>query len=356
MAEWSKTHSHFEMPGAMLTKNGPQPYVGATLAVRGTLFYRGASTPEVREALCKCFDAYAAVAGDHLQWLWRDSPPSGPDKFAFAKAPELRSMVKKMGADDHFGFSYIGGDQPHDASPWYFNTFGLRGWAARIGTKGLDTLRFSLPKEVVEQNPTLFQKLFVEFCRLLKAEHGHGGFAMNLSAPRREPNEPMEAYMVSKFAGLDAGSAHLIAGWPGKDVDHHVVNVGWLTAINHAMVEKVGGISALRSELPASWFAKYDYGNGLVIQAGPEPEIAPFELDPKPAMYVLPAMALKDVRLFDTDDLHYGSKDGEPRLTGLAAKEWFTRFDVPEEELMRYKTKLLNEPKLTKETTLPGGL
>ncbi len=54
--------------------------------------------------------------------------------------------------------------------------------------------------------------------------------------------------------------------------------------------------------------------------------------------------------------LHYGSKDGEPRLTGLATKEWLTRFDVPEEELMHYKAKLLNEPKLTKETTLPGAL
>ena len=162
--------------------------------------------------------------------------------------------------------------------------------------------------------------------------------------------------MVPKMAGLDAGSGHMIGGLPGRNVEHHLVTVGWLTAISHAMVEKVGGLASLRSELPASWFAKYDYGNGIVIQAGPEPEIAPVELDPKPSIYVLPAMALKDVRLMADLSLHYGSKDGEPRLTGLAAKEWLTRFDVPEDELMRYKTKLLNEPKLTKETTLPHTL
>lgn len=356
MAEWEKNHGHLEMPGALLMKYGPEDYVGATIAVRGTLYFKGSHTPEVREALCKCFDVYQAIAKHHLKWLWRDEPPSGPNKFAFPKAPELRAMVKKMDEDHNFGFTYTGGEKAHDASPWLFSTFGRPAWEARLGTRGPDSLIFSVPREVIDENPTLFQKLFVEFCGLLRAEHGHGGFALNLSAVRVEPNEPTEAFMVPKMAGLDAGSGHLIGGLPGRDVEHHLVTVGWLTAINQAMVEKVGGLFTLRSELPASWFAKYDYGSGIVIQAGPEPEIAPVELDPKPSIYVLPAMALKEVRLMADLSLHYGSKDGEPRLTGLAAKEWLTRFDVPDEELMHYKTKLLNEPKLTKETTLPGAL
>lgn len=356
MAEWNKTHDPLEMPGALLMKYGPQDYVGATIAVRGTLYFKGSHTPEVREALCKCFDAYQAIAKNHLKWLWRDEPPSGPNKFAFPEAPELRAMVKKMDEDHHLGFTYTGGDKAHDASPWLFSTFGRPAWEARLGTRGPDSLIFSVPREVIDENPTLFQKLFIEFCGLLKAEHGHGGFALNLSAVRVEPNEPTEALMVSKMAGLDAGSGHIIGGMPGMDVEHHLVTVGWLTAINHVMVEKAGGLFTLRSELPASWFAKYDYGCGIVIQAGPEPEIVPVELDPKPSIYVLPAMALKEVRLMADLSLHYGSKDGEPRLTGLAAKEWLTRFDVPADELMHYKTKLLNEPKLTKDRTLPGGL
>ena len=356
MAEWTKTHGYLEMPGALLMKYGPEDYVGAAIAVRGTLYFKGAHTPEVREALCTCFDAYQAIAREHLKWLWRDEPPSGPDKFAFAKAPELRAMVKKMDEDHHFGFSYSGGEKPHDASPWVFSTSGRPAWEARIGTRGPDSLIFSVPKEVVEANPTLFQKLFVDFCKLLKVEHGHGGFGLNLSPVREEPNEPTEAFMVSKMAGLDAGSGHFIGGLPGRDVEHHLVTVGWLTAINHAMVEKVGGLFSLRSELPASWFAQYDYGNGIVIQAGPEPEIAPVEFDPKPAIYVLPAMTLREVRLMADLSLHYGSKDGEPRLTGLAAKEWLTRFDVSDEELIHYKAKLLGEPKLTDKTVLPDVL
>ncbi len=356
MAEWAKTHDHGVMPGAMLMKHGPEDYVGATICVRGVLYFKGSHTPEVREALCKCFDAYQAVAKDHLAWLWREEPSDGPDKYAYAKAPSMRAMVKKMDEEDRFSFAYVGGEKPHDASPWLFHASGLRAWQAKLGWKGLDTLLFSFPREVVEKNPTLFQKLFVDFARLLKIEHGHGGFALNLSLTRREPNEPTEAFMASKMAGLDAGSMGLIGSWHEEGIDDHIVNVGWLTAINKAMLDKVGGLDRLRSELPADWFAKYDYGNGLVIQAGPEPEIAPTELDAKPAIYVLPAMALKDVRLQDNDDLHFGSKDGEPRLTGLTAKQWLRRFEVPEGELMRYKTKLLSEPKLNKENTLPDAL
>lgn len=356
MAEWEKTHDHGVMPGAMLMKYGPEDYVGAAICVRGTLYFKGSHTPEVREALCQCLDAYEAIAKDHLTWLWREEPPEGPDKYPYAKAPTMRAMVKKMGAQDQVSFAYVGGEKPHDASPWMFFASGMREWEAKLGWNGLDSLRFSVPKEIVEQNPTLFQELFVDFARLLKAEHGHAGFALNLSLPRSEPNEPTEAFMVSKMAGLDAGGSVMIGSWHDKGIDDHIFGIGWLTAISKAMLDKVGGLSRLRSELPANWFAKYDYGNGLVIQAGPEPEIAPVELDPKPSIYVLLAMALKDIRLADSDDLHYGSKDGEPRLVGLAAKQWMARFDVPEDELMRYKTKLLGEPKLTKETVLPDSL
>jgi len=356
MEEWTRTHEHGVLPGAMLMKYGPENYIGATICVRGTLYFKGAYTLEVREAIAKCFDRYEEIAKNHLTWLWREEPPEGPDKYAYAKAPPMRAMLKKMDADDSVSFAYIGGKEAHEASPWTFFVSGLRDWQAKLGWKGLDCLQFSFPKELVQAHPTLFQSLFVEFARLVKAEHGHGGYALNLSLTRTEPNESTEAFMVSKMAGLDAGSAVLIAANYDAGIADHIVNVGWLTAINNQMVDQIGGLPALRSELPENWYAKYDYGNGIVIQAGPEPEIAPVEADPKPAIYVLPAMTLRPLRVKEMGSLHYGSNDGEPRLTGLAAKEWFTRFDVADRDMMAYKTKLLSEPKLTKETTLPVHL
>jgi hypothetical protein len=50
------------VPGGLLTKQGPQDYVGSVPAISGTLFFNDAHTPEVREAICACFDEYVAVA------------------------------------------------------------------------------------------------------------------------------------------------------------------------------------------------------------------------------------------------------------------------------------------------------
>ncbi|WP_332879003.1 type VI immunity family protein [Massilia sp. S19_KUP03_FR1] len=356
MINWMNTHENNVLPGAMLMKHGPQDYIGAALAVRGTLYFRGSHTAGVREAICRCFDDYESIAKEHLTWLWREEPPEGPDKFAYPKARPLRDMMKRLDVDDHVGFAYIGGKKPHESSPWIFWVSGLRGWEAKMSRYGLGSLEFSLPRSFVKAHPVLFQQLFVDFARRLKAEHGHGGFAFNLSAVRGEENESTEAFMASKMAGLDAGSAIMVGRHGKTGIADHIKTIGWLTAINTDMVEAVGGMPTLRSELPQDWFAKYDYGNGIVIQAGPEPEIAPVELDAKPAIYVLPNMLLRKIRVSEIDSLHYYPKDGEPRLAGAAAERWLTRFDVPDSELLAYKAKLLNEPKLTREAILPDVL
>jgi hypothetical protein len=356
MINWMSTHDHGVLPGAMLMKYGPEDYIGATLAVRATLYFHGSHTDAVREAICQCFDRYEAIAKAHLTWLWREEPPEGSDRYAYPKAKPMRDMLKRIIENDAVSFAYTGGKKPHDASPWLFYVSGLRCWEVKQGGNGLDSLQFSVPRQFVEQNPMVFQSLFIEFARLLKAEHGHGGFAFNLSIVRKHANQSTEAVMVSKMAGLDAGSAVSVAGHARIGITNHIKTVGWLTAINTAMVDAVGGVATLRSALPRDWFAKYDYGNGIVIQAGPEPEVASVEVDAKPAIYVLPNMALKTIRVEKIDSLHQGSMDGEPRLSGVAAERWLQRFDVPDDELLLYQAKLLNEPKLTPVTILPSAL
>lgn len=338
------------VPGGLLTKQGAQDYVGSVPAIHGTLFFNDAHTSAVREAVCQCFDEYLAIAKPYLTWLWREEPPQGSDKYSFAKAPAMRDMVKRMDEDDLFAFTYTSGSQPHDAGEWEFDVSGMRGWEAKMKTRGTSALRFSLPLLYVEENPHSFQAMFVSFARRIKAIHGYGGHGLVLSAVRLSDNQPFEAFLSEKLAGLDVG--HPVAGATNAHLG--IKTVSWLTAINYDMVEKLGGLSTLRSELPMDWFALYDYGEGLVIQAGPKPEPAPTD-QPKPARLVLLNMALKDVRT-PKISIHYASQHGEPRVIGWAAEQWLRRFDVEESDLLTYKHRLLNESKLTEESTLPDRL
>lgn len=353
MEEWYRSHSPDVMPGAMLMKYGPEDYVGAALCVRSTLYFDNASTPEVRAAICDCFEAFELLAKGHLEWLWREEPPSGPDNYPYGKAPSMRAMMASMEKDDAVSFVYKGGEKKEDASAWLFYASGRRGWQAKKKKTGLDFLRFSTPLSFIEKNPTLYQRTFLEFANKLNAKHGHANFALNLSPVRVEPNESTEAFMTSKMNALDVGS---IGHWSHVGIADHIKTVGWLTAINHEMAACVGGISRLRDELPVSWFAKYAYSNGVVVQAGPEPVLASVELDSKPAIYVLPNALFKPLRIPELDALHYPSKDGEPRIWGLPAQEWLERFDIAEDELLAYKAKLLMEPKLSATTVLAEQL
>ncbi|MDU8427609.1 DUF3396 domain-containing protein, partial [Pseudomonas syringae pv. actinidiae] len=248
------------VPGGLLTKQGPQDYVGGVPAITGTLFFNDAHLPEVREAICSCFDEYEALAKDHLTWLWREEPPEGPDKFAYAKAPPMRAMVKRMKENDLMGFCYTSGKQAHDAGDWEFYISGLRGWEAKMGSWGASVLRFSFPLLYVEENPIAFQSMFVSFARRLKSIHGYGGHGLVLSAVRVSDNQPFEAMLADKLNGLDVG---LPLG-ASETADKGIKTVSWLTALNHELVEKIGGIGEIEAELPMDWFALYDYGSGLV--------------------------------------------------------------------------------------------
>lgn len=336
------------IPGAALMKYGPEDYTGAVIAIRATLYFNGGWLPEVREAVCQCFDQYQAIATDHLTWLWREEPPEGPDKFAYRDAPSMRTMVAKLRPNDLLSFGYTGGEKPHDASPWLFHVLGQRAWKANMGRK-LGALEFSVPLLFHEEHPTVLPRLFLDFAERLKA-HGHAGYALNLSMVREDENQPMEAFMAENIPGLDAGDNLLLALANDGDIARHIKTVSWLTAIDQDMLQQVGGLPALQAKLPADAFAFYDYGHGVAIQAGPYPSAAGADGDLKPPLYVLPNMALQKIRCTSVGDLHGGSHDGEPRLTGWSADQWLKRFDVPEEELSLYLAKLADEPKLTPET------
>lgn len=340
------------IPGGQFMEHAKTGYVGAIPALTGTLFFKDAHTPAGRAAICACFKEYETIAGQYLTWLWREAPKDGKDCLPYRDTKPMPELMKQLTEDHPVSFGYTSGKQNVDAGPWEFQAAGRGAWQAKMGTWGLSVVRFSMPLLYAEEHPLAFQAMFVKFADILNAVHGYGGLGLVLSLVRGTDNEPTEALTSENYNGYDIGSPIKSMKGAGSGIK----TVSWLTAVSNELLGKVGGLSAVRSELPMDWFALYPYSDGIVIQAGPEPYNAPVDDDPQPACYVLPNMLLKDIRCKELFDLHGGSAFGEPRIRGAAADKWFARFDVPEEELLSFKAKLLDEPKLTKETTLPERL
>ncbi|MFK3775470.1 type VI immunity family protein [Pseudomonas sp. NPDC089406] len=352
--ELAKSPHLLEMPGNLLMKGGRQDYVGAVLCLRGTLYFKEAHTSLVREALSQCFDDFKHQAEPHLTWLWREEPPEGKPLTAYDDAKPLREMLASMDEDYPLSFYYTSGKQSNDASPWLFKIVAKAAWEAKIG-RDLSILEFSVPLLYQERRPLDFLRLFSSFSRRLSAQQGYAGHAYNLSVTNRDANEPTEAFMAARMPGLDVGTASLLANTPEfKPI--RIKTVNWLTVLDHERLTLVGGLEALRAQLPSSHFAFYDYGAGVVIQAGAYPAGGDAE-DPRPAAYVLLNHALKGIRYETVGSLHGGSHDGELRLVGWSADQWLKRLDVNEDDLPTWRARLLgSEPGLDVSNTLPERL
>lgn len=349
--ELAKQSHLLEMPGNLLMKGGPEDYIGAVLCLRGTLYFKEAHTPLVREALCQCFDEFKRIAEPHLTWLWREEPPDGKPLTAYSDAKSLREMLASMDEDYPLSFYYTSGKQSKDASAWYFDIFGKSAWEAKIG-RNVSVLEFSVPLLHQEQQSLDFLRLFIDFARRLAPEQGYAGHAYNLSPTSRDDNEPTEAFMAARMPGLDVGTAGLLANTP-EFKPTKIKTVSWLTLLNHERLGLVGGLEVLRAQLPSSHFAFYEYGNGVVIQAGAYPYLGGDAEDPKPASYVLLNHVLKGIRYETVGSLHGGSHDGELRLVGWSADQWLKRLDVDEGDIPIWRAKLLsNEPYLDTANTL----
>lgn len=350
VAELESRPDLIEYPGELLMKGGPKDYIGAALCIRATLYFKGAHLQQVRDHIVSCFEEFGRLSGDVFSWLWRESATDDCPKLPYKNSKPLGDYIESMSENEHLSFYYTGGSRAEDASSWQFRIYGQRGWKAKVG-RDTSVVEFSVPVVFFEGRRPDFIALVVKCARWLKAEHGYAGYALNLSPVRREKNEPIEAFLSERMPGMDVGNAPLLADRP-EFKPFKIKTVSWLTVINYARLDLVGGAEGIQDKLPAGYFRMYDYGAGVVIQAGAKPSALGDQKDLRPAAYILLDHQLSDIRLFNVGSLHSNSQRGEIRLTGWAADRWLQRFDVRPSEIRNHVERLMQESPITGEDAL----
>ncbi|MDR0236766.1 type VI immunity family protein, partial [Acinetobacter sp.] len=327
---WAEQQEQGAIGGGLFAKGGPEDYVGAIPAIRAVLYFKEGFSDEMREAIAQCFDDYQTYAQDHLTWLWQDEPPKGErESINFSDAKAIRESLKNYSPMKAFNFIYISGKEKFATGAWEFNASGASKWQIMNGTYQ-STLTFSMPIEWVEENTQVFIELFVKCAQRLKAKHGYAGYACIISRIRGDKNEPTEAYFSRKWWAMDVGNPYL----ESDNLLNGIKTVSWLTAINYEWFNPIKEQESLNSELPMNWFIGYDYGTGIVIQAGNLPVNGFVDEDPLPAPYILLNRILKPLRVEKIGSLHRGNHNNEenPLITGYRAEAWMKRFDIEEVE------------------------
>ncbi|HBG90450.1 MAG TPA: hypothetical protein DDX20_09990 [Stenotrophomonas sp.] len=346
--KWSHAiQEPIEFPGDLLLPSGPANYVGAVMCLRLTLYFKGAHLPGTRESLCLCFDAFHELAGDALSWLWREKSKDGRARQRAKDSRTLRGMIEPMSEDDHLSFCYSSGSNAEDAGAWQFLVYGKRGWQSRMGDD-MSVLELSVPTSLSPAKLRQFIELAIKSARWLSAEHGHAGYALNLSPVRRERNEPIEAVLAQRLPGLDAGNAALLAN--RAELKHpRFKTVSWLTLLDDTRLAAAGGLDQLRDALPGQYFKLHTYGGGALIQAGARPLACVEGEDPRPPEYVLLDHYLREIRAASLGNLHFNPKSAEPRLIGQLADQWVRRFQVDAADIPTHEARLARQHALTSE-------
>ncbi|OXI91623.1 hypothetical protein CFB40_02080 [Burkholderia sp. AU31652] len=335
--------------------------VGAALAVRAVIYFKGGHTPAKRKALIACFQRYNDALqtyqraaekaagrdpskGSPLRWLYQD----GKQPVEFEKGPSFASLATSIPADAPFVLALSNAEDKQEAGTMEFSTFCLEDWQASMN-RGIDVATFSVPQAFLTLCPDVFQALFAQAVDELDAVRGHAGYAANLSLLQRGPNEASEYFWARKFGpGLDVGDPmrrNL------RRLTDHIKTVDWLTAINADLVRELGGVDKLG--LPPDWFRKQPYDDGgLIIQAGVAPQTGiagePGHPPAPPPAYVLLNNALRPIIVDALGTLQTGTATSTAPLlnTQVATEAWLRRLDVEPDRINSYWIELHKTPKL----------
>lgn len=286
--------------------------VGLTTA----LYFTGGHAPGLRHAVLDLAERHLDGRGD--RWRWWLPPVAGVEQVVPPAGPDLSAA--RRAADDPtagIGFWLMGAKDFDRAS--FQMALGAEAWPGQLSfvawTMSLAE-GFALP-----QGRWLAEIL--DWCRAARPLHGTAGIGV-ISHPdygTALAAQPWVKPLLERFPGLDYGLPVDVAAIAHDGLP--VVN--WLTVLGDPLVARLGGRQALGREIDSRpELALHDYPGGVVVQAGPVPQIGDQTQGMMPRAYGVAGGLLKDVRTEPFDlltELRY------PEDSEAFSHAWLNRFD-----------------------------
>jgi len=284
-----------------------------------TLYFRGAHENEVRESVMTVLADYLRLCGDRLRWT------TVPPKFTWAKVKgnllaEFRERVFSTPADASWEFLAHGGEIYGEASDYRVEALGLAEWKDRIDKLSYLTALFPIDF-FADKHEESFVATVARWAGEVKPVHGYGGLGIieSLATTTRERHEQTVFSIAQHFPGLevDYPTVHSLNCAKG------IKGVNWLTVLSEPFAAQLGGVSSLQTRL-GEQFTSHSYPGGVVIQAGPRPQMGDRNRNRWPELYIKLNAVLKPIRASNGHPFHHY---GPNRFDLDRSNEWLQRFD-----------------------------
>jgi hypothetical protein len=286
------------------------------IGLLATVFFEQAWTRPVREAVTDVAESYIQEFREHLRWARHPKTANiHPINSKRVRRPREWLPQHEDGKSWYFGFH--GGEGNEAVSDFQVSAYGPNdAWK-----DGLGFFQVYLPLLWFAEHPGTFPELVLRICQRIKPVSGYGGIGLleRLDIRARHRAESMVQPLATRFPGLEIESFTASA----LSVREGIKGVNWLTILGERWLEAAGGLDYLRARLDDNFtFSRYD--GGLMIQAGPKPQIGDAEMNRWPKHYITLAKVLKKIHVTDHWAFHFG---GPGRMDHDASLAWIFRFD-----------------------------
>ncbi len=207
-------------------------------------------------------------------------------------------------AASEFQVHALGSDEEGDGNPGYFQVY--------------------LPLTWFAEHPGTFQEFVLSFAKRLRPLSGYAGIGIQepLDLGARGPYWAIVRQIAERFPGLEIESSAMDT----NHVSEGIKGVNWLTLLGDRWVQQIGGLDYLRIRLGGD-FKLTPYDGGVMIQAGPKPQVGDVLRSRWPQHYVALAKVLKPIQIKEHYGFHVGDGRGSRRMDSKASEAWLFRFD-----------------------------
>lgn len=270
----------------------------------------------VRAAVAGCFEHYHSIFGSMLRWARNTKNkrwvPANSEKMM---SPRDLFAVDSIDEDMAWEFDYHSGKSEEEAGQFCIHGLGSPRWEE----DDLSYLSITVSYDWFYTHREEFIHLVLDWCKQLAPLHGYAGLSL-IESPDvaiRRDHEVLVVGLAKRFPGveLDYPYSHVIYLKQG------LKGVNWLTIIGEEFLSQQKD-SASKMQSVREVARVYDYGKGVVIQAGEQPESGDINRNHFPDAY---RKVNKHFRAWRVHKL--GRFHGSTGFDQAASEAWLARFD-----------------------------
>lgn len=291
-----------------------------TVGFAATFYFWGGHTPQKRQALVECFEAFEAAYGDELEWAF-DPEHTRIVRLSDKKLRTLRDYVQTLDEDDAIQWYLSSGEDYEAVGDFAIGCLTERGWM----DGDISYLTFHVPRShiFIESHRGVLEQLILLCHEKLQPFHGNAG--LTAITPRENDDwQADELDLATRYYGLFIEN-RINDSIPAP---FGLKSINWLTFVSDVLSQRLGGPQAFVAYCRRFGVEPMRHGAGFIVRAGELPQLGPVT-EPPPAEYVAVNAALRPLRYGGVISMGDGSFYGDLRFNPCRSDLWVRRFDAP---------------------------